>query len=139
MSPTAGLLLLLAAATLTSVATRPATSASRQRDRARRLRLVERNPQWLNLGDVEYVLSQSLPRARAAEIVVWATERGIPARLLWTWTQRHGGQTLWLALAAGFTTQDLAVHADRTADLDLHSLVIHSEIRRSAVTGAPWR
>lgn len=130
MSPTAGLLLLLVAAALTSVATRPANPASRRRERARRLRLVERNPQWLNLGDVEYAVGLTLPAARAAEVVAWSTERGVPARLLWSWIDRHGAQALWLALAAGLTTEELAADADGAAGLDLHSLVIHSELRR---------
>lgn len=134
MSPTAGLFLLLVAAALTSVATRPATPASRQRARARRVRLVERNPQWLNLGDVEHALSRSLPPSRAADVIAWSTERGAPARLLWSWIDRHGAQTLWLALAAGLTTEELAAHADGAAELDLHSLVIHSELRHSAST-----
>ena len=96
-----------------AAATKPAGAAARQRAVERRFRQLYRNPERVNLLDVEnLLLSESIPQATADRVLARAASRRVSARTMWRWAEAYGASRLVTVLDAGLAHDTLLEHLD---------------------------
>lgn len=137
MVPPALLFSLLCLAVVVLVAVYPTRSPSpsaARRDLVRRVRYLQKRPERATAGDVRRVLTASVPAETADHVTVLASERRVPAQVLWQWAERHGAALLVLALAAGLDHADLLATFEDASSLDVESLEMLSELHRYPVS-----
>ena len=93
-----------------AAAGRPRDPLTRRR-LERRMRALRRHPEWVTLSDVETRLrADSVASADLDRTMRRATGRGIGARTLWRWVDRHGSESLLLVVDAGLAGHTLRGH-----------------------------
>lgn len=98
---------------IAAVATRPASGTSRQRDLDRRFRHLYRNPDRVNLLDVEnLLLSESIPADTVHRVLRGAATRRISARTMWRVAEAYGASRLVTVLDAGLAHDTLLDHLE---------------------------
>lgn len=115
-------------------ATRPADGGTRQRDLDRRFRRLHRDPDRVNLLDVEnLLLSESLPRATVDRVLAQARSRRIGARTMWRWVEVHGTSRLVTVVDAGLAEDTLLEHLDAGTAPDWSALGLFAGLTTDAL------
>ncbi|WP_243057772.1 hypothetical protein [Nocardioides sp. SR21] len=106
------------------VATRPSA-----RDDDRRFRRVFRNPELVNLLDVEKLLRADGVPADAVERAMRRAERHrISARTMWRWIDAHGAARLVTVLDAGLSEDSLLDHLDAGTTPEWTSISVFADL-----------
>lgn len=112
-----------------ALAARPRTEAGRRHDYDRRFRRVYRDPDLVNLLDVETLL---LADGIAPDAVTRAMHRAsahrIGARTMWRWADLHGSARLVDALDAGLTEDTMLDHLDAGTAPEWHSISVFADL-----------
>jgi len=117
-------------------ATGPGRTASRSRRRQleRRRDHLRAHPDQVGYRDVELLLTESLPAARAQEACRGARARRVPPLVLWTWVELYDADLLALAVEAGLTSEELLHHVATGTPPDRRSLEIFAAFHGSAAS-----
>lgn len=108
---------------IAAAATKPASGSSRQRDLDRRFRHLYRNPERVNLLDVEnLLLSESIPVDTVHRMLDRAASRRISARTMWRCAEAYGASRLVTVLDAGLAHDTLLDHLDNGTAPDWSTL-----------------
>lgn len=117
-----------------ATATKPADRTTRQRDLDRRFRQLYRNPDRVNLLDVEnLLLSESMPRATVDRVLDQARTHRIGARTMWRWADAHGTSRLVTVLDAGLAEDTLLEHLDAGTAPDWSTLGLFAALAADAL------
>jgi hypothetical protein len=109
--------------------TAPRSGASRRRQLEDRRALLRARPDQVNSLDVELLLAESMPAARAAEVCRAARARHVPALVLWTWTELYDAEMVALAVESGMTRDEMVHHMTTGSAPDRRSLEIFAAFR----------
>ncbi len=113
--------------------TKPAGHASRQRDLDRRLRHLERHPEWVNLHDVEnLMLAESIPSATVARVLARASSR-LSARTMWRWAEAFGTGRLVMVVDAGVAEDTLLDHLDAGTAPDWTEMTVFAGLANDTI------
>jgi hypothetical protein len=107
----------------------PLSSESRRRQLERRRDLLRERPDEVNSLDVELLLGESLPAARAAAVCHLARAHHIPALVLWTWAELYDAELVALAVESGMTRDEMVHHMTTGTAPDRRSLEIFAAFR----------
>lgn len=114
---------------IAAAATKPAGRPTRRRDLDRRFRQLYRNPERVNLLDVEnLLLSESVPRQTVTRVLGRAGSRRMTARTMWRWAEAHGASRLVMVLDAGLAEDTLLDHLDAGTTPDWTTLDVFAGI-----------
>ena len=107
----------------------PLSGDSRRRQLERRRDLLREHPDQVNSLDVELLLAESMPVARAAEVCCAARARHVPALVLWTWAELYDAELVALAVESGMTRDEMVHHMTTGTAPDRRSLEIFAAFR----------
>ncbi|GAA2151203.1 hypothetical protein GCM10009844_33070 [Nocardioides koreensis] len=112
-----------------AVGAAPRSGDSHRRQLERRRSLLRENPDQVTSLDVELLLAESMPCARAAEVCQTARAHHIPALVLWTWVELYDAELAALAVESGMTRDEMVHHMTTGTAPDRRSLEIFAAFR----------
>ena len=111
-----------------AIAARPPTAEVNRRD-DRRFRRVYRNPELVNLLDIEnLLLADAVYPETITRVMRRADSHRISARTMWRWADQHGSARLVDALDAGLSEDTMLDHLDAGTAPEWHSISVFADL-----------
>ncbi len=111
------------------VAARPPSADAHRREYDRRFRRLYKNPELVNLLDVENLLrADGIPEDAVSRVLRRAETRRICARTMWVWADRHGSSRLVDVLDAGLAEDTMLDHLDAGTTPEWHSISVFADL-----------
>lgn len=117
-----------------SIATRPPSAEASRREGDRRFRRLYRNPELVNVLDIENLLRTDGVAADTVTRTMRRAERyRISARTMWRWADQHGTARLVVVLDAGLSEDTLLDHLDAGTAPEWRSISVFADLANDTV------